>query len=147
MNGFFSCEGKGETEIIRREAFSSYPDKVFVYFLEDISEEGMQLVISFDGGRNPFRVRCDGNQLSETRALESVHSDGTRGMTWDSESVRAGRTGKSGNRYSFLENAHRAVLYIRAVETDFATTKETIRENRKLMQTPVQTELLRNMRS
>ncbi len=68
----------------RREAFTSHPDQVFVYYLEEtdgMRESGnLSLEVSFDGGRNPFWTwEEDGLLCFRTRALETVHSDGTEG--------------------------------------------------------------------
>lgn len=92
----------------RREAFASHPDQVFVYYLEETDggkEPGsLSLDISFDGGRNPFRTwEEEGLLCFQTRALETVHSDGTEG-TWLQGAVRACAEG------------NRAVLYL-AMET------------------------------
>lgn len=127
MNGIFSCEGKNEMGMLRREAFSSYPDRVFAYLLEDTSKEGMQLTIRFDGGKNPFGVSCGENQLHfETQALESIHSDGTEGVKLFGTvkvCVQDGQV-RAGEDALFIENAHLAVIYL-AMETDFCLKKET----------------------
>lgn len=128
-SGLFSCSFDTSFGHQKREAFSSHPDRVFAYRIEDDSPEGISLTLTFDGGRNPYRTYVENDCLCfDVQALETKHSDGTEGVKlFGAVRICAeGGTVKSGiavsepaQAYLTVRGASRVLLLL-AMETDYA---------------------------
>ena len=121
LNGIAGCSYSLPDGTHKREAFTSHPDHVFAYMLEETSQDGMTFTVSFDGGRNPFRSFFEGNFLCfDTQALEMVHSDGTEGVSLSGMVKVCAQDGvlEYLDEGIWVHGAHRAVIYV-AMETDY----------------------------
>jgi alpha-L-fucosidase 2 len=67
---------------VRRRSFMSYPHQVLIVSFESDNPEGLNLEVSIQGQNEAFAARSrDGRIEFDAQALETVHSDGTCGVT------------------------------------------------------------------
>jgi alpha-L-fucosidase 2 len=124
--GLCSIQYEVKENLIRREAFSSYMDKVFCYQIRNASKEGISFSLRFTGKDETSHVYKQEERMCFTcNALEELHSDGSTGVSLmgvihvcltDGEIVYH-------NNYIKVTNTHEAVIYL-AMETNFSLEKE-----------------------
>ena len=132
-NGIAGCEFLSEGYSQKREAFSSYVDRMFVYRIESDNPKGIDFDLSMDFGRNPGQINiCDDKICFKERALENIHSDGNEGTKlWGI--IKISTDGKKENAGSkiVVKSSTKAIISLNMI-TDYGLEDSTASEVKDL---------------